>query len=67
MELANEQVSTPARLLTSSVERRHLSKVDCNSELRSWVLHVIREAEKERAFKKKDRFLSLLKDLNRHE
>jgi hypothetical protein len=63
MELVNEQVSTPARSLTSSAERRHSSKVDCNSELKRWVLHVIREAEKERDFKKRARFLSLLKDL----
>ena len=63
MELINEHVSMPARSLTGSVGRRHPSKVDCNSELRSWVLHVIREAEKERDFKKRSRFLSLLKDL----
>lgn len=63
MELANEQVSTPARSLTSSTERRHPSKVDYISELRCWVLHVIREAERERDFKKRARFLNLLKDL----
>lgn len=65
MELANEQVSMPARSLTSSTGRRHPFKVDWNSELRYWVLHVIREAERVRDFKKRARFLSLLKDLQK--
>jgi hypothetical protein len=63
MKITNEHVSTSGRSLTSSVERRNLSRVDCNSELRNWVLHVIREAEKVRDFKKRSRFLGLLKDL----
>jgi len=65
MELANERVSTPARSLTSSAGRRHASKVDCNSELRHWVLHVIREADRVRDTKKRARFLNLLKDLQK--
>ena len=63
MKLANKKLSRPAQSWTSRVERRHLLKVDYYSELRDWVQHVILEAEKNKDFKKKDRFLDLLKDL----
>jgi len=64
MKLANKQLSRSAQSWTRRVERRHQSKVDYYSELRDWVQHVILEAEKNKDFKKKDQFLSLLGDLN---
>jgi len=63
MELVNKHVCTPAQSWTSRAERRHLPRVDYYSELRSWVQHAILEAEKNKDFNKKDRLLSLLKDL----
>ena len=63
MKLANKKLSRSAQSWTSGVERRRLLKVDYYSELRDWVQHAILEAEKNKDFKKKDRFLDLLKDL----
>lgn len=48
---------------TEKLKRKHTPKVDYHSELRHWVQHVILEAEKNKDFKKKDKFLRLLKDL----
>lgn len=64
MKLANKQLSRSAHSWINRVERRHHPKVDYHSELRDWVQHVILEAEKNKNFKKKDQFLSLLKGLN---
>ncbi len=64
MKLANTQLSRSAQSWIKRVERRHPPKVDYHSELRDWVQHVIMEAEKNKDFKKKGQFLSLLKDLN---
>lgn len=63
MKLANKQLSRSAQSWINKVERRHQPKVGYYSELRDWVQHVILEAEKNKDFKKKDRFLGLLKDL----
>jgi len=64
MKLANKQLSRSAQSWINRVERRHQPKVDYHSELRDWVQHVIIEAEKNKDFKKKNQFLSLLKGLN---
>jgi len=64
MKLANKQLRRSAQSWMSRVERRPPLNVDYNSELRDWLQHVILEAEKNKDFKKKDQFLSLLKDLN---
>jgi hypothetical protein len=63
MKLANKKLSRPAQSWISGVERRRLLKADYYSELRDWVQHVILEAEKNKDFKKKDRFIDLLQDL----
>ena len=64
MKFVNKQLSRSAQSWINRVERRHQPKVDYHSELRGWVQHVILEAEKNKDFKKKDQFLSLLEDLN---
>ena len=64
MKLANKQLSRSAQSWINGVERRHPPNVGYHSELRDWVQHVIIEAEKNKDFKKKEQFLSLLKDLN---
>jgi hypothetical protein len=63
MKLADKQVSTAARSWSNRADRRRLTKVDYSSELRSWVLHAISQAEQMNDFNKKGKFLSLLKDL----
>ena len=63
MKLASKQLSGSAQSWINRVGRRHPPKVDYYSELRDWVQHVILEAEKNKDFKKKDQFLSLLKGL----
>ena len=64
MRLANKQLSRSVQSWINRVERRHPPKVGYHSELRDWVQQVILEAEKNKAFEKKEQFLSLLKDLN---
>ncbi|NIP66607.1 hypothetical protein GWN63_00700 [Candidatus Bathyarchaeota archaeon] len=64
MKLVNEQLIRSAQSWINRVERKHQPKVDYHSELRDWVQHVILEAEKNNDFKKKDQFLTLLKDLD---
>jgi hypothetical protein len=64
MKLASKQVSRSSQSWTKRVKRRRQPKVDFHSELRDWVQHVILEAEKNKDFKKKEQFLSLLEDLN---
>jgi hypothetical protein len=63
MELVDKYESTPAQPSTCKAERKYPLKVNCYSELRSWVQHTILEAERNKDFNKKDRFLSLLNDL----
>ncbi len=63
MELVNKETNKSAQAWTNRSQRRHVPRVDYYSELKSWVQHVIREAEKRKDFDKKDRFLSLLNDL----
>jgi len=64
MKLANKQLSGSAQSWVNRVMRRHSPNVDYHSELRDWVQHVILEAGKNKDFKKKSQFLSLLKGLN---
>lgn len=63
MKLANKQLSRSAQSWVRKVERRHQPKIGYHSELRDWLQQVILEAEKNKNFKKKERFLGLLKDL----
>jgi hypothetical protein len=63
MECEDKQVGVPAQSWVIRVERKHPSEIDYYSQLRCWVQHAILEAEKSGDFKKKDRFLSLLRDL----
>jgi hypothetical protein len=63
MKLADKQVSTSTQSWINRIERSRLAKVDCFSELRSWVQHAILEAEEKKDFDKKGKFLSLLNDL----
>jgi len=63
MELVDKYESTPGQSSTCRAERKYPLKVDYYSELRSWVQHAVLEAERNKDFNKKDRFLSLLNDL----
>jgi hypothetical protein len=64
MKLANKQLIRSAQSWINRVEGKHQRKLGYHSELRRWVQHVILEAEKNNDFKKKDQFLTLLKDLD---
>ena len=63
MKSPNEPLGGSPQSQTKKVKRRHSSEVDYYSELRDWVQHVILEAEKNKDFKKKEKFLRLLEDL----
>jgi hypothetical protein len=63
MQLMNREKNISAQAWTNRAQRRHIPRVDYYSQLRSWVQHVILEAEKSKDFDKKDHFLSLLKEL----
>lgn len=64
MKLANKQLRRSAQSWMNRVERKPPLNVNYNSELRDWPQHVILETEKNKDFKRKDQFLSLLEDLN---
>jgi hypothetical protein len=63
MELTDNKASTPTRSWASRVEKKHPSKIEYYSELRSWLQRAILEAEKTKNFNKKDQLFILLKDL----
>jgi len=63
MELINKQTNTAVRSWSNRAERRSPAIADYSSELRSWVQCAILDAEETKDLGKKDRFLSLLKDL----
>ncbi len=63
MELVEKHVSTAARSWSDRAERRGPAIADYSSELRSWVQCAILDAEETKDFSKKDRFLSLLREL----
>ena len=64
MKLVNKQLSRLAQSWTNRVEREYSSNGDCDSELEDWMQHVILEAERNKDSKRKNQFLSLLKDLS---
>jgi len=64
MKLANKALIRSAQSWINRVERKHQPKADYHAELQDWVQHVILEAEKNNDLKKKDQFLTLLKDLD---
>jgi hypothetical protein len=64
MKSANKESNRLAQSWIRRVERRRSPDADCNSELRDWLQYVILEAEKNKDLKKKNQFLSLLRDLN---
>ncbi|MDH5460776.1 MAG: hypothetical protein OEX09_00905 [Candidatus Bathyarchaeota archaeon] len=63
MKSTNKHLGRSRQLQAKKVKREHSSEVDYHSELRDWVQHVILEAEKNKDFKKKEKFLRLLEDL----
>jgi len=63
MKLKNIQLSRPTQSWIKRRDRKPQIKVDLHSEQRDWVQYVIMEAEKNKDFKKKDQFLSLLEDM----
>ena len=63
MKLVDKQFTGSLQSQVNTVERRHSPKVDYYCQLRDWVQHVILEAERNKDFEKRDRFLSLLEDL----
>jgi hypothetical protein len=63
MELVEKQRSAAAQSWSNRADRRHPTKTDYSSELRSWVQHALLQAEETKDFGKKGKFLSLLKDL----
>jgi hypothetical protein len=63
MELTDKQVNTPAQEWISRAGKKHLHKVDYDSELKNWLHRAISEVEKNKNFHKKDQLLTLLNDL----
>jgi hypothetical protein len=63
MELVNKRTNTAVRSWSNRAGRKSPAVEDYSSELRSWVQRAILDAEETKDFGKKDRFLSLLKDL----
>ena len=63
MKSTNEPSGGSPQSQTKKVKREHSSEGDYHSELRDRVQHVILEAERNKDFKKKDRFPRLLEDL----
>lgn len=63
MKSPNQHLGRSRQSQAKKVKREHSSEVDYYSELRDWVQHVILEAEKNKDFKKKEKFLRLLEDL----
>ena len=63
MKLEDKELTGSLQSRVNIVDRRHSPKVDYCDQLRDWVRHVILEAEGNRDFEKRDRFLSLLEDL----
>lgn len=63
MEMENKQLGKSTQSWIKRIERNGLSKSDYHSELRNWMECVILQAEKDKDFKKKNQFKSLLEDL----
>ena len=60
MKLKDVQLSRPTQYWVKRSDRKPQIKAGLHSELRDWVQYVIMEAEKNKDFKKKAQFLSLL-------
>lgn len=67
MEMENKQLNKSTQSWIKKIERKDLSKSDYHSELKNWMECVILQAEKDKDFKKKNRFASLLEDLETSE
>ncbi len=63
MKSTNKHLGGSRQSQTKKVKREHSSEGDYRSELRDWAQHVILEAERNKDFKKKEKFLRLLEDL----
>ncbi|NWG10929.1 hypothetical protein HXY33_04150 [Candidatus Bathyarchaeota archaeon] len=63
MEMENKQLSKSTQSWIKKIERKGPPKLDYHSELRNWIECVILQTEKNRDFKKKNQFMSLLEDL----
>jgi len=62
--LESERISHSASVRSEGKEKNlHPVRVDCVSELRDWVQHVIAEAERSKNRGKRKRFLKLLDEL----
>jgi hypothetical protein len=67
MEIENKQLSKSTQSWIKRIERKDLPKLDYHSELRNWIECVILQTEKNKDFEKKNRFISLLEDLETSE
>jgi hypothetical protein len=67
MELKNKQLNKSAQPWIKRMEKKHPPKLDYHSELRNWVECVISQTEKNKDFKKKNQFISLLEDIETSE
>jgi hypothetical protein len=63
MKTTEKQASTPAQAWTRRAEIKQTPKVDYYSELNTWLLHAITDAEKNKNPTKKPQLLTLQKDL----
>ena len=63
MELARKQGSMPAQSWTGRANREDSRNEDYYSELRTWLQHAILQAEKSKDSSKKDKLLTLLREL----
>jgi len=67
MKLKNIQLNRTTQSWIKRRDRKPQIKVGLHSEHRDWMQRAIMEAEKKPDFEKKDKFLSLLEDLNHKE
>jgi len=63
MTIENRQLNNPKQPWIERADAMHPTRNNHSSELRSWVQHVIMEAEKNNNPTKVDQFLKLLRDL----
>jgi hypothetical protein len=63
MELTKKQGSMPMQSWTSRANRENTRNADYYSELRTWLQHAILQAEKSRDSSKKDKLLTLMREL----
>jgi len=63
MTIENRQLNNPKQPWIERADAMHPIRNNYSSELRSWVQHVIMEAERNNNPTKVDEFLKLLRDL----